>query len=64
MDNLPAIEKIELRHGNYYQIIQQSSGMALMMRAEKSNEYRDKIPVMDKANDSELNQVWMIEHIK
>jgi len=31
-NNLPTVEKIELRHGNYYQIVQQSSGMALMMR--------------------------------
>lgn len=30
---MPAVEKIELRHGNYYQLIQQSSNKALMMRA-------------------------------
>jgi len=36
------------------------TGKALMMVEEKSNEYKDRSPVLGEPNDTNLNQVWMI----
>ena len=40
------------------------TGKALMMVEEKSNEYKDRSPALGEPNDTNLNQVWMIEYIR